>query len=247
MARRPGVAFASLVSLLILNLGRLAFPVAAPLAAGRLHAMTSMFVGLQTLIGTALSVYVIRYMLLDDHERDSSGEFFRAWLRYVRVNVMLGFIMSIPVVAIVLAVLVGLPHLLHAWGLPARPLAMKFLVVVLTLAAVCIMLAVYFRFGLLGCHVAIGGQASWRAAWRDSREHVWSIFAAHFVTWLPILAVWIALFVVMHVHAKSVGVPVSPGWIACLRVFGSFVGTYTSSACASWLYRRFAARLLFET
>ncbi|MFL9870041.1 hypothetical protein [Paraburkholderia megapolitana] len=112
-------------------------------------------------------------------------------------------------------------------------------------------LLVSIRLSVLLCHVATGGRVLWRAAWRDTRGHVWKIALTYLLTGLP-------MFVILIVYAvfKGVSIAILLGYgigdsiLVCLSVVEALWVLFAialGAACSAWVYRRFASTLLGTT
>ncbi|MFM0732112.1 hypothetical protein PQQ52_16630 [Paraburkholderia sediminicola] len=107
-----------------------------------------------------------------------------------------------------------------------------------------IYLFVTMRLILLYPSIALGSRLALRAAWKDSRGHVWSMIGVGFVTYLP-LFVLSAIFLVfagpkMLAAHQTQAVPV----IAIVQALFNAVFIVFAAASLSWLYRRYASELL---
>lgn len=122
-----------------------------------------------------------------------------------------------------------------------RSLKMGFLVYVPLLL---IYLFVLIRLSLLYPSIALGSRVALRAAWRDSRGHVWSIIGVGFVTYVPLFVVTALLFLI--VGPKMLATHQTEG-VAVLAIFQALLNAVFvvfAAASLSWLYRRYANELL---
>jgi len=114
----------------------------------------------------------------------------------------------------------------------------------LAVLAICGMSYVSARLALLFPHAASGGRLQWRAAWRDSRSHFWTISTTAVMVILPVMAV----STVFAVVAQLMGTDGSTGAMAYGLLIVQSVATLlyavTTATCSVWLYRRFAAELV---
>ena len=100
------------------------------------------------------------------------------------------------------------------------------------------------RLSLLYPSVALGGRLTWRAAWRDSRGHVWSIVGIWLVTYLPLFAITVLL--ILFTGPRLVAAQRSAAEPVFAIVHAVFNGLFIAfgAASLSWLYRRYARELL---
>ncbi|CAE6836453.1 hypothetical protein R69927_06414 [Paraburkholderia domus] len=103
---------------------------------------------------------------------------------------------------------------------------------------------VLIRLSLLYPSIALGSRLTLRAAWQDSRGHVWSIIGVGFVTYLPLFIVTALFFIaagpkILHAH-QTQGIAV----IAIVQALLNAVFIVFAAASLSWLYRRYARELL---
>ncbi|MDT8841553.1 hypothetical protein ParKJ_29445 [Paraburkholderia fungorum] len=122
-----------------------------------------------------------------------------------------------------------------------RALKMGFLIYVPLLL---IYLFVLIRLSLLYPSIALGSRVALRAAWRDSRGHVWSIIGVGFVTYVPLFVVTALIF--MLVGPKMMAAHQTQGLavFAIIQALLNAVFVVFAAASLSWLYRRYANELL---
>ena len=128
--------------------------------------------------------------------------------------------------------------------LATRALKMSFLVYVPLLV---IYVFVLIRLSLLYPAIALGSRLTLRAAWQDSRGHVWSILGVGFVTYLPLFVVTGVFF--FAVGAKLLDAHQTQG-VAVIAIGQALLNTVFivfAAASLSWLYRRYARELLKHT
>jgi hypothetical protein len=184
-----------------------------------------------------LAVLVMRYSTLGAEKSKSSRLMDSGFRRYLGLLIILA-LAAIPLIAaFAIFSLVG-TLAFHMHGVVVAICA--------TGIMLCIFIYLYLRVSLVFCHVALGGRTRWRAAWADTREHVWTIAAARFVTAAPlfglvILATILKPALVRHFPSDSVTYAYAVATAAC-----DVLGTSASAACSAWLYRRFAVQLRWE-
>ena len=116
----------------------------------------------------------------------------------------------------------------------------------LALIVIPVLLAYLFvivRLSLIYPAVALGSRLTLPAAWKDSRGHFWNITGVGFVAYLPLLAVWTTALVV---GGKTFLLATMQGSLV-ITIAMAFVNTVflvLSASVMSWIYRRFANRLL---
>jgi hypothetical protein len=111
------------------------------------------------------------------------------------------------------------------------------------LPLILVYLFIIVRLSLLYPALALGSPLTLPAAWKDSRGHFWYIMGVGFVTYLPLLVIWI---VAMQVGGKALLLASLQGSLAVTIVlaFGNTLFLTLSSALMSWIYRRYANALL---
>lgn len=184
----------------------------------------------------ALSIQVMRYVILGERESHLRRVFGTEFWRYVGLSFVIG-IGSIVVALLVVGIGYFLTHSFKAYF--GRASLQLFLWGVI---ALCVIIFLAVRFSLLFCHVAIGRTARWRASWNDTRGHFWRIIVSHVLAGLPVELCLIggsALIATLGSAGKSK----HPYLVAIVLSLFTSVGLVVGSACASWLYRRFARTL----
>lgn len=164
----------------------------------------------------------------------------RTVFRYLKLLVLIGFtIVGIALASFILARTIGL------WGAHTRGVFMN---ASNTSAAIwvyfslisCAVIYAGTRLSLLVCNRALGGRASWRAGWRSTRGHFWSICCTHFVTILPALAAVLVGAVVVGLATHGRLTNLSFLLVAVVDVVGSMIVVSLGATCGAWLYRRYA-------
>ncbi|WP_323122855.1 hypothetical protein [Burkholderia alba] len=195
-----------------------------------------------TLITLALlfgwSVQAMRFTVLGAPVARPHRQFGSPFWRYVRLTLAYTLLMFLA-----LALTAGAIFLiLHFW--PMKRAAAVFLIGLFSVGVGSVLFFVSVRISLLFCHAALNRRTDWRAGWRDSADHVWSISLTHLVASLPMIVATIALTLIqlhlapiLHLDALSLLFAIAGGAL-------TFVGATVSGACSGWLYRRYADRLL---
>jgi hypothetical protein len=235
--RRPFTVVAAIALFFACNVVSIRLNGAMPLDAGsKFLRWVIALVQLAAMI--ALSIQTMRYVMLDEHESRPGRGLGKPFWRYVGLSVIVGMGWLI-IAALVVGMGFSVTHRFpDHFGSTAAQL------VVWGLIAACIASFVTIRFSLLFCQVAIGRSMRWRAAWKDSRGHFWRIILSHILVALPFE---LCLFGVFALLRKSSGTAVNPGspyLVAFIFTFFLAVGLIVASTCSSWLYRRYAQRLL---
>jgi hypothetical protein len=190
-----------------------------------------------------LPVQASRYVLLGPSQAKASRFFDRGFWRYWRVCLVIG--LSVGAVALAAAVSLylvarGLGHRLdHASSL--------LLIVVTALFAAAVLIYISARLCLLLCHVAIGGSARWRAAWRDTRGHFWSIWGTHFVVALPLSVVLIVCYRLAPPVLRAIGGNSTTWFFGIVPAVGMTVLILVNVSSSAWLYRRYANEIREST
>lgn len=191
-----------------------------------------------------LTIHVIRYTLLGLESP------WPRWLvdgtlwRYVRLNVVIGIIAAL-IIAVLTACGIGVAALLVVKGVHAGRSPTVIVVTVLLLALGCFFAFAMVRLSLLFCHTAIGRRTTWRAAWSDTRGHVWAMVGTHVLTSLPIMLPLLLVFVLSRRFLDITSNDNSfTSWLALGQTLWVIVGISIGAASSAWLYRRFAAGVL---
>ncbi len=224
--------------------------------AARLHASVIQF-GLTLLHGllvSCLAVHATRFSLDNGASSRLKWLIDGTWLRYIGLFVGLGFVIAFAIAATALICAFGVAFLSKTSGVRLAPFAgMLSVAVPLSVLAV---LGTYpiCRISLLFCHIAFGGKLAWRAAWNDSRGHVWSMIGTHLLVSLPFFAMLIVLVLIgrqtfisglansvnaAHGFDGSIG-----SWVALVQTLWTIIGISVGASCSAWLYRRFASTIL---
>jgi hypothetical protein len=107
-----------------------------------------------------------------------------------------------------------------------------------------IYLFVTMRLILLYPAIALGSRLALRAAWKDSRGHVWSMIAVGFVTYLPLFVLSAVFLVVAGPHMAAAQHSQEAVVIAIVQALLNAIFIVFAAASLSWLYRRYASELL---
>ncbi|CAG9272746.1 conserved membrane hypothetical protein [Paraburkholderia unamae] len=114
----------------------------------------------------------------------------------------------------------------------------------LIVSAVWIFVAV--RLSLLFPALSIGSRIDFRAAWRDSHGHFWSLFGVTLVAALPIAVCGIVVLIGMGLAGVSPEIVQKPGWLTALAIgqsVANVVFALVTTTALAWLYRRYADTL----
>jgi hypothetical protein len=110
------------------------------------------------------------------------------------------------------------------------------------------MLAIYLfiamRLILLYPAIALGSRLALRAAWKDSRGHVWSMIGVGFITYLPLFVLSAIFLTFAGPHMLAAHQTQSATVIAIVQALLNAVFIVFAAASLSWLYRRYASELL---
>jgi hypothetical protein len=191
------------------------------------HGLVSLlWIALQLLVCGTLTIKVHRFVLLGEGAQPLVPLNGKPLGRYVLVC---------------LAIVLTIAALAALSLLAMRMLKLGFLVYVPLLV---IYLFVAIRLSLLYPAIALGSRLTLRAAWQDSRGHVWSILGVGLVTYLPLFLVAAAFM--FAVGAKLLNAHQTQGVavIAIGQAFLNGVFIVFAAASLSWLYRRYARELL---
>ncbi|VVD94210.1 hypothetical protein PEP31012_01761 [Pandoraea eparura] len=110
---------------------------------------------------------------------------------------------------------------------------------------ICALAYVLVRVSLIFAQIGAGRSKRWRAAWRDSRGHFWSMFGTMIGTVLPLMiagGVVSALFAAL-LHVMPAAKTAALGMLVLQTVL-SVMWIAVSTGTSAWLYRRFASELL---
>jgi hypothetical protein len=193
---------------------------------------------LQLFAISGLSVQVMRYCLLGAEVSRSIDFFNKGFWLYVGLCALLGLVVAAVTVVGVVVVVFTLVRHVHG-----GPLAVLALVLITPIVA-CVAVFIFMRLSLLLSHAAIKSQVPWRAAWRDTRGHFWSILTTHIVTALPLIGTAILFAVIKRKTVGNVTTDDFIYWSAVGAALWMIISISLSAACSAWLYRRFAATIL---
>jgi hypothetical protein len=185
-----------------------------------------------------LSVQVMRYSLLGAEEARSLDFFDKGYWRYLGLCVLLGLLATVfAVVCTVVFVFTLLGHSHHSRSAFLMPLLIALVTVGLTVF-------IFIRLSLLFCHAAIGAQASWGAAWRDTQGHFWSITMIHIVTSLPLIGIVIVFVAIKRTVMGNLTTDGFAYWSSVGWALWMIFALSLAAACSAWLYRRYSASIL---
>lgn len=116
--------------------------------------------------------------------------------------------------------------------------------VLIYLPMLVIYLFVTMRLILLYPSIALGSRFALRAAWKDSRGHVWSMIGVGFVTYLPLFVLSAIFLVFAGPKMQAAQQTQTVAVIAIAQALLNAVFIVFAAASLSWLYRRYASELL---
>jgi hypothetical protein len=182
---------------------------------------------LQLVASGCIGIKVSRFVLLGEGTQPLLPLGGKPLGRYLLFSLGIGIGMMI--------ITIGTAMVLH----PMRSAAIGLIILPLIL----VYLFIIVRLSLLYPALALGSPLTLPAAWKDSRGHFWYIMGVGFVTYLPLLVIWI---VAMQVGGKALLLASLQGSLAVTIVlaFGNTLFLTLSSALMSWIYRRYANALL---
>jgi hypothetical protein len=201
------------------------------------HAMVRLMCSLvQIAAWIGLPVQIARYVLLGPSKARASRFFDRGFWRYWGVCLAIGISVGAVAVAVAVAlylVIRGLGHRLdHASSLVPLMVA--------GLLGAVVFIYLNARLCLLLCHVAIGGGARWRAAWRDTRDHFWAIWGTHFLVALPLSMVLIICYRLAPAVLRVLGGNSATWFFGVVPTLGFTILIMLNVSSSAWLYRRYA-------
>ncbi|MFM0202022.1 hypothetical protein PQR53_19375 [Paraburkholderia fungorum] len=129
-------------------------------------------------------------------------------------------------------------------GLGFVAMRMVRLGVLIYLPMLVIYLFVTMRLILLYPAIALGSRLALRAAWKDSRGHVWSMIAVGFVTYLPVFVLSAIFLFVAGPRMQAGHATQDAAVIAIVQALLNAIFIVFAAASLSWLYRRYASELL---
>jgi hypothetical protein len=188
-----------------------------------------------------VSVQMMRHSLLGADLSRSLELFDEGFFGYVGLCFLIGLVVVVFLAGVFPTAVIGVGFIQIKLGYRAHILIFAS---TFGLAALSAVIFVGVRLTLLFCHVAVGRGLPWRAAWRDTNGHVWSIWSTHFVTCLPILIVVVVGYLVGHnaiVHPSSA---MQTSFWAAFQAICAIVAVSVSAASSAWQYRRFADHIL---
>ncbi|WP_434111346.1 hypothetical protein [Paraburkholderia caffeinilytica] len=107
-----------------------------------------------------------------------------------------------------------------------------------------IYLFITMRLILIYPSIALGSRLALRAAWKDSRGHVWSMIGVGFVTYLPLFVLSAIFLFIAGPHMQATHQTQAVAVIAIVQALLNAVLIVFAAASLSWLYRRYASELL---
>ncbi|HZZ04686.1 hypothetical protein [Paraburkholderia sp.] len=116
--------------------------------------------------------------------------------------------------------------------------------ILIYLPMLVIYLFVTMRLILLYPSIALGSRFALRAAWKDSRGHVWSMIGVGFVTYLPLFVLSAIFLVFASPKMQAAQQTQTVAVIAIVQALLNAVFIVFAAASLSWLYRRYASELL---
>lgn len=122
--------------------------------------------------------------------------------------------------------------------------SVRSLAIVIYVPVIVVFVFVLTRLSLIYPAIALGSRVKLRAAWNDSRGHMWSIFGVTIVTYLPLVILLVIFDIV--IGTKSSAASEHPG-LAITAIGQTLFNTVLfviGAASLSWLYRRYARELL---
>ncbi len=183
-----------------------------------------------------LPVQAARYVLLGPSQARASRFFDRGFWRYWRVCLVIG----LAVGAVGLAGALSLYLVARGLGHQLDRTSLLLVIVVAALFAAALLIYVSARMCLLLCHVAIGGSARWRAAWRDTRGQFWRIWGTQFVVALPLSVVPIVCYILAPPVLRTLGGNSTTWFFGIISGVSVAVWCTVNVSSSAWLYRRYA-------
>ncbi len=116
--------------------------------------------------------------------------------------------------------------------------------VLIYVPVIVVFVFVLTRLSLVYPAISLGSRVDLRAAWNDSRGHVWSIFGVGMVSYLPLIIVSVIFGIVVGMTHSALGQHPSLAVTTIGQTLFSAVFIVLAAASMSWLYRRYASELL---
>lgn len=195
-----------------------------------------------SVIASVISVQMMRYSLLGAGPARSRGLFDEGFFGYMGLCFLIGLAVVVFFAGVV-------PTAVIVWGIILVKLGygahILLFASVFGIAAFSAVFFVCVRLTLLFCHVAVGRGLHWRAAWRDTHGHVWSIWGTHLVTCLPIVvAVAIGGYLTGHNAIAHPSSAMQRSFWAVFQAIGAIITVSVNASSSAWQYRRYADQIL---
>jgi hypothetical protein len=116
--------------------------------------------------------------------------------------------------------------------------------VVIYVPVIVVFVFVLTRLSLVYPAIALGSRVELRAAWNDSRGHVWSIFGVGIVSYLPLVIVSVIFGIVVGIKHAALGQHPGLAVTTIGQTLFNAMFIVLAAASMSWLYRRYASELL---
>jgi hypothetical protein len=116
--------------------------------------------------------------------------------------------------------------------------------VLIYVPVIVVFVFVLTRLSLVYPAIALGSRVKLRAAWNDSRGHVWSIFGVGIVSYLPLVIVSVIFGIVIGIKRSVLGQHPGLAVTTIGQTLFNAVFIVLAAASMSWLYRRYASELL---
>jgi hypothetical protein len=191
----------------------------------------------QSVVIAVLAVQVIRFAMAADSEAQPMRLWDAGFRRYFLLCVATLLAYVAAAVGVVLVVIV-----LRVAGLTGG--SSYAAAATLAVLAICGMSYVSARLALLFPHTASGGLLQWRAAWRDSRSHFWTISTTAVMVILPVMAVSTVFAVILELMGTDASTGALSYGLLIVQSAATLFYAATTATCSVWLYRRFAAELV---
>ncbi|WP_213762810.1 hypothetical protein [Caballeronia sp. dw_19] len=201
----------------------------------------SLCVVIISVILSIISVQAMRHSLSGVGLVRSLGLFDEGFFGYMGLCFSIALVVVVFLVGVVPTAVIGWGVIQVKLGYGAHILLFASVFGIVAISAV---IFVGVRLTLLFYNVAVGRGLPWRAAWRDTRGHVWSIGGARFITCLPILAIAVGGYFAGHnaiVHPSSA---MQRSFWAVFRAISAIVAASVSASSSAWQYRRYADHIL---
>ncbi|SAK44484.1 hypothetical protein AWB79_00831 [Caballeronia hypogeia] len=183
-----------------------------------------------------LQIKVCRFLALGERARPLMPDSGACYGRFIALALIYTLFAGLAIALFVIATILA-----SSPGDLRTMMSHRFIIGAFAFSFVCASCFIVIRLSLLHAGIALSQKLEFRAAWRDSRGHFWSMFAVMFATFLALFALtyisaFLAIFAGVMLGDKSAFLSIVNGFFLPLAAV-------QGASTATILYRRYANEL----